>query len=186
MIDTEKLVEFLSSRKMTANQYLLCHLLYMGEHDLLARLVKNDQLRFAKKEVNDLIERGYLEKLFGDNSQFSFMTTDKFSRAVFVDEEEAGQQLWDTYPKVLSIDGVMQSTRTCDKDDILETYYKRIKGSKKKHEFVMQMLHRYVDLVKARQMNSMGIEKWVKGENWDVVAELSEQSVGYDSKSDLI
>lgn len=185
MINTEKLVGFLASRKMTANQYLLCHLLYMGEHDLLATLVKNDKLKFTKKEVDDLIKNGYVEKLFGDTSQFSFIATDKFSRALFVDSEEAGQQLWDTYPKVLDIEGVMQSTRTCDKDDVLEVYYKRIKGSKKKHEYVMQMLNHYVDLVKSRKMNAMGIEKWIKGENWDVVAELVDVQVD-EYKSDLI
>ena len=185
MINTEKLVGFLSSRKMSANQYLLCHLLYMEEHDLLATLVKDDKLKFTKKEVDDLIENGYLVKLHGDNSQFSFMVTDKFSRAIFVDNEEAGEQLWSTYPKVLDIEGVMQSTRTCDKDDILEVYYKRIRGSKKKHEFVMQMLNRYVDLVKTRKMNAMGIEKWVKGENWDVVAELVHVETD-EYKSDLI
>lgn len=186
MIDAEKLVEFLAFRKITANQYLLCHLLYLGKHELLKKYVADKNLQFEAQEVSDLISKGYLEKLFDDNSQFSYMVTDKFARHLFVDDEEAGQEIWDTYPKILKIDGVIQSTRSCDKDDVLQTYYNRIKGSKEKHQFVMQMLHRYVDLVKSHQMNSMGIEKWIKGENWDVVAEAISESRTYADKSDLI
>ena len=132
MIDAEKLVEFLAFRKITANQYLLCHLLYLGEHEMLKRYVSNDSLQFTEAEVKDLISKGYVEQLFDDNSQFSYMVTDKFSRHLFVDNEEAGQEIWDTYPKILKIEGVIQSTRSCDKDEVLETYYRRIKGSKEK------------------------------------------------------
>ena len=32
----------------------------------------------------------------------------------------------------------------------------------------------------------MGIEKWIKGENWDVVAEAIHESKTYEDKTELI
>ena len=50
MIDAEKLVEFLAFRKITANQYLLCHLLYLGKHELLKKYVADKNLQFEAQK----------------------------------------------------------------------------------------------------------------------------------------
>ena len=181
MIDATKLVDFLSQLKITANQYLFCHLLYTKEFDTLRKYVtssytikeKEYDLRFTEEEIKDLVDRGYVVKLFNKNSPSSYMVTDKFSRKLFIEIDEAGEQLWDTYPKTLKIDGIIQSTRTCDKEEVLELYAKRIKFSLEKHKEIMILLNKYKVLVKDGRMNGMGIEKWIKGENWDVVKEVS-------------
>lgn len=181
MIESKAFTEFLSRKKITANQFYLCHLLYQRDLDnarkYLLTSYKTDKgvektLAWKPSEVGDLIDRGYLIKTGKGDELGDYEVTERFYGDYYISEEEAGEQLWEVYPKLLSIDGVFQSTRTCDKDEVLETYYKRIKGSRKKHDYVLLMTARFKDLVTSREMSGMGIEKWIKGENWDVIGEV--------------
>lgn len=180
MIETKTLTDFLVRKQMTVNQFYLCHMLYLRDFPNLEKYIltnyktdkgANRDLSFKKSEVDDLIGRGYLVKSGTSDAIQSYEVTEKFSGDYYIDEEEAGEQLWEAFPKLLSIEGIMQSTRTCDKEDVLETYYRRIKGSRKKHQYVLQMTNRYSDMVRSGEMSGMGIEKYIKGENWDVVGE---------------
>lgn len=180
MIETKTLTDFVVRKQITVNQFYLCHMLYLRDFVNLEKYIlttyKNDRgairdLAFKKSEVDDLIARGYLVKTGTSDAIQSYEVTEKFSGEYYIDEEEAGEQLWEAFPKTLTIDGVIQSTRTCDKEEVLETYYRRIKGSRKRHQYILQMTNRYTDLVRSGEMNGMGIEKYIKGENWDVVGE---------------
>jgi hypothetical protein len=155
-------------------------MLLVGDIENLQKLITTEYnttkgrmktLAFKPSEVNDLIERGLLAEENDSQTLTSYRVTEEFFGDYYIDQEEAGEQLWEAFPKLLSIDNVYQSTRTCDKEEILETYYRRIKGSRKKHQYILQMTNRYTDLIQAGEMSGMGIEKYIKGENWDVVGE---------------
>ena len=180
MIDGKSFADFLVRKKLTPNQFFICHMLYIGDIETLQKYITTEYnsskgiaktLAFKPSEVSDLIDRGFLIEENDKGVLSSYRVTEKFYEGYYIDEEEAGEQLWECFPKTLTIDGVIQSTRTCDKEDVLETYYRRIRGSRKKHQYVLMMTNRYSDLIRSGEMSGMGIEKYIKGENWDVVGE---------------
>ena len=190
MIDSKSMTDFLVKKKITANQLYLCHMLYVKDIESLQKYVKTEyksnkglskSLAFKEHEVNDLLEKGYIIQTGSDNTVSDFEVTEKFYLDYYIGQEECGEQIWDTYPKLLVIDGVYQSTRTVDKDEILQVYYKRIKGSRNRHEFALNMTRHFKTLVSNGQMQGMGIEKWVKGENWDTIADII--GTAYDKDS---
>lgn len=190
MVDGKGLVAFLSKHKLTANQFLLCHLLYAGDQESISIYVTSEyknkhnrdvSLAFKRSEIEDLIERDFIKKIGDDDTGDAFQVTGTFSRSYYIDTEEAGEQFWDEFPNLITVDGMYQSTKTCDKDKLIESYMRKIKHSRKKHDFVMRMLNHYRDLIGTGEMAGMGIEKFVGGENWNVVAEAVGKT--YDGSS---
>jgi hypothetical protein len=134
---------------------------------------KKALITIKMSEINDLLDRGFIMQPFsGEIKSNSFIVTDKFGKYLFVDEDEAGEELWNSYFDYFVINGSYQSAKTGDKEELMEIYLKKIRRNKKKHREVMEMLTEYKRLVREKKMNPMGIEKFIKGQNWEVIQKI--------------
>lgn len=179
-VETEKYVEFLVTHKMTANQFLFCYLKASYDIKNLRRYIERIGF-FKAEEIKDLIERGYIEDFNeknpnGTRQDFvdSYLVTPKFTREIFVETEQAGEELWNAFPAFISINGSRVSARSTDKDILIKNYIKKIKNNKKLHEEVLSLLKLAVE----RSEIKMGIEKWVGGEQWVTLRELFKTNDG--------
>jgi hypothetical protein len=159
---------------MTPNQFMFCymkHTYHIGGEKLLKRYFENVK-RFQGEEIKDLIKRGYVEDFNEPGKDFmdSYLITPKFVKAVFIDTDEAGEELWNTYPAYLMINSVRVAARSCDKEEIIERYAKIIKNNIKKHKEIIELLKK---AIKRGEIN-MGIEKWVKSEQWEILKGVKE------------
>jgi alpha-L-fucosidase len=125
---------------------------------------------FRREDLQDLEKRGFLDN-FNENGEemlTKYFVPHKISDKLWVEHEIAGQELWDTYPSFFVIGGGQKvPAKSCDREVLIESYCKKIKHSKKKHEEVLEVLKHAV------QMNDigMGIEKWVGSHQWESLKE---------------
>lgn len=186
MISHDDVLEYCKKLKITPNQFNFCYLMYIKDWSALKEFSRTDYidstgnkkfLAIKQSEVNDLIERGFIVQLYdGEKTNNSYMVTEKFGKYLFTDEQEAGEELWNAYFDFFIIGGVHQSAKTTDKDKLLDIYLRKIKRNKNKHKYVMQYTLEYIKLVKEGKMNAMGIEKFVLGENWEIVRKILEKT----------
>lgn len=176
-------VEVLCELNITANQFLLCHLLYWDNREefrssthkkSLASLYKyasSKTRRWKTTEVDDLIEKGYLKELntSGPRSADMMEVDPSFITKVYASYPQF-EEFWDLYPKVMaSFDGSRGSIKLkmCDKDE-LEKSYLRLVTTKKLHNNIMELLKWGIN---NHQIN-MGIEKFVKSRQWETLEDL--------------
>lgn len=185
MINHEEILEYCKQLRITPNQFNFCYLLFVKDYTALKSFTETTyidsegnkkSLAIKKSEVTDLIERGFVTELFSDKKNTSFLINEKFGKYLFLHEDDAGEELWNNYFSHFVIHGVNQSARTCDKDKLMEMYLKKIRRSKKKHKEIMELLEVFKTMVKEGKMQPMGIEKFVVGENWEVVKNIKEKS----------
>jgi hypothetical protein len=125
---------------------------------------------FKREDLIDLEKRGFLDNMneVGQEMLSAYFVPPKIADKLWVEHEMAGQELWDIYPSFFIIGGGKQvPTKSCDREALIESYCKKIKHSKKRHEEVMEVLKHAI------QMNdiTMGIEKWVGSHQWESLKE---------------
>lgn len=148
MIDYKRLMDVLSKMKMNANQFLLLTLLTNREWDLIYRFHNpaSPKGRWVKKEdMDDLLERGYVRWL--NPSERNYMpteleVTEKFTKDLYSkDPLLAGEDYWNTYPAMLTINGKKYPARnlgkTTNKSQFLEHYAKTYGYDLQTHEKIM-------------------------------------------------
>lgn len=181
MISHDEMLQLCVNLKITANQFNFCYLIYLKDWTSLRKYTETTyinatgekkSLALRQSELDDLIARGYIINLFEERTNSSFMTTPKFTKLLFVEDQNAWEDFWEAYFDTFIINGMHQSAKTADKDALGEIYLRKIKRNKKKHLSVMQALNDYKSLVKQSKMQPMGIEKFVTGENWEVVKKI--------------
>lgn len=166
-------VDLLCRLKISPNQFLICMLIH--EKDTVATIKyyeENTSNRFNAKDINELLQRGFLLRISKDEKHFEldqFIVTDLFSHEFLVDGEDAGEEFWNMYPSWIRMNNTRVSAKTCDKDDLIEKYARKIKSSKKKHEQIMQTLEKYVE--ENNGFATLGIEKFVGSEQWTILKE---------------
>ena len=173
-VETEKFIDFLVEHKMTPTQFMFCYLKANYDMSSFKRYIKTVGV-FRSEEVKDLIDRGYIEDFneIGANGRRtdyidSYLVTPKFTKEIFIETEQAGEELWNSFPPFIMINGNRVSARSCDKDVLMKSYCKKIKNNKKIHEEVLSLLKESV----TRNEVKMGIEKWVLSEQWSVLKQL--------------
>ena len=166
-------IEFLITHKMDTEQFLVCYLVYTEKYDDLRKYLKKLK-RIEKRKLDDLVERGYLIDLNTTGSDDSpqtyinkYLTTPKLEKAIFVDTDVAGAQLWDLYPAFIDIDGKRIPARSTNKDKLFELYMSKIGNSCVKHEQILELLAWSIGTSGV----TMGIQKWVESEHWSAIAE---------------
>jgi hypothetical protein len=188
-VETDKFINFLVKHNMTANQFMFCYLKanydiahfkkyatnrknYVAEAKAEGRTVPGGVI--SSDELKDLVHRGYLEDFNDKGRDYidSYLVTPKFTKEMFIETEQAGEELWATYPPFITINTSRVSARSCDKDTLIKTYCKRIKNNKKIHDEIITLLKEAISKDEIR----MGIEKWVGSEQWNNLKELYEGS----------
>lgn len=186
MFEDENVIEFCINHKISFTQFAFCYFLLKKDfsrpfHESQSKRYVNKFGMFEDREVKDLIDRGFVLDLNspGDNRPEFYVVEDKFIQALYSDENQ-GEQLWRRYPHSFHVEGKDESftfgARHASvyqtKESLIDAYLKKIKRSKKKHDFVMNMLDEYVNLVRKNKINSMKLGDWVANEVWDIVNDL--------------
>lgn len=178
---TKEYVDLLCSLKISPEQFLICML--VNDKDTpstMKYLHENTAHKFKHEQVDELLDRGFLVRISTDRDVYNidhFAVTGLFSGDFLVDNDVAGTELWETFPSWLNVKGQKVSAKSCDKDDLVEKYTKKIKGSKKKHSKIMEVVREY----RHRNNNyaTMGIEKFVASEHWvDLALEYEDTGHG--------
>ncbi len=166
MIDLERYISFLEKNKLTSGQFLMLLLLYKKQYKLIDRykimFPTEDNSMLGKSMRDDLINRGFLDKVNpNDNSATNYTVSKKFSK-IFCDEYEAGNQIWDLYPRIILSEGKDYPLKLWDKNEMRKIYYQRIRGNYEEHLEVLKDLEFAIEnrLIKGK------LENFIKSEAW--------------------
>lgn len=173
-------VDLLCKLKISPNQFLICMLIH--ERDMAATIKyyeENQVNRFSHKDIDELLERGLLLRITKDEKHYNldqFIVTDLFSREFLIDNDDAGEEFWNAYPSWIHMNNKKVSAKSCDKDDLIEKYAKKIKGSVKRHRDIMAVLEKYAE--ENNGQATMGIDKFVGSEQWTILKQAYEENTG--------
>lgn len=164
--DLEDYTNFLCKHNMSGDQFLFCCLIYEKKFNLIYK-VFNERDGFDRDELNDLEDRGYVMNLNKEKDTYADMyaVTDKFKEEIYAEPTIMWKEFIDTYPQFIFIDGKRIPAQSTDLDLLKTIYFAKISRSVRKHKEIIQLLIYASD----HDMISMGIEKWVKGEQWKAV-----------------
>jgi hypothetical protein len=179
-IEIEEYTKYLVKYKITPNQFLFLYLRKTLNTDALEFYI-NGVKAWKREELQDLVNRGFLDDVNSPGEEYAhaYFVTPKFLGEMFIEFEEAGNELWTEYPQFFFLsDGKRVAARTCDKEELEKTYGKRIKHSRKKHEKIMELVKK----LKKENRIDMGIEKFVTSEHWSCYFKPDETSALKDRR----
>jgi len=186
MFDDENVIRFCIDNKITVRQYFFLYLILQKDfqkESSLARKYVNLVEPFPQEEVEDLVEKGFLEDFNSPNQMLPemYMIPSSVENNLFLTDDRA-DEFWSTYPvtfPIYSKDAKFLARTGGAKDDILELYRKKVK-SLKKHEFVLEQLRIYVTMVNNNEIHGMKIIDFVRQEIWDSVSDMREEKGNTD------
>jgi len=190
MFDDESVIRFCIDNKITVRQYFFLYLILQkdfSKESSLARKYVNLVEPFPQKEVDDLVEKGFLED-FNSPSQMlpeMYMIPDSIANNLFLTEDKA-EELWNAYPvtfPIYSKDAKFLARTGGAKDDILDLYRKKVK-SLKKHNYVLEQLKIYISMVNNNEIHGMKIVDFIRQEIWDSVADMKKEKGNIDFGQD--
>ena len=180
-------VQTLISLDITANQFLLCHLLYTDQKENgkyvtpglkstspIANLYKycnSNHRKWTKEEIEDLIDKEYLinnnreDRLDADLLD----VTDKFKHRVYASVNRF-EELWEVYPAVVkSFDNSKQGVKlkVCDPDE-MQDLYNRIVKTNKLHKHIIFL----VEWAKKNNQLNVSLANFIKSRHWETLEEL--------------
>lgn len=179
--DASKLVDICVKLGITANQFLLCYLLYTDEKvdgiypskgRPIANLYKyssNEESKWTREEVEDLVEKGYLTHK--TNRQTSSIYPDDLEvQDSFIENVMASQsrfeQLNAIYPFVEEMNGIHFQLKVCDLDKVEERYNKVVR-TKSLHSHILDL----VRWAKDHGGVNMKLENFVASRGWQTLQE---------------
>lgn len=177
MIEVDRYISFLEKNKLTQEQFLLLLLVHKKEYKLIERYKKMFPVEggsmIGKFPFEDLINRGFVEIVGKDKNANSFIVTKKFTK-IFTDEFEAGNQIWDLYPRTIISSGTSFPLKLWDKNEMRKEYYKRIKGNYDEHLEVIKDLEYAIDnnLIKGKLENFIKSEAWTDIRKERIIADV--------------
>lgn len=177
-LNEEALVDLLIEHKINVNQMYFMYLIHSGSSAIYR--IANEGKKFYRKEVEELETRGFIRNL----NPTSMVQNDEYEIDEFTDngkkileflnsEITMADELWNAYPWSFQINGNNVAAKTCDRDMISEIYTKKIKGSMTKHKKILKDVKRGAAL----GLINCGIEKFVKGEQWEFLKQEIEKNV---------
>jgi hypothetical protein len=160
-------VDFCCRHNMSGDQFLFCCLIYEKRFDLIYK-VFNERGGFDKDELNDLEDRGYVINNNKEKDTYAdmYVVTPKFQEEIYGEEYTMWEEFTTTYPQFIFIEGKRIPAQSTDLDQLKNIYFSKIGRSVKNHKKIIEALIYASD----HDMISMGIEKWVKGEQWKSIA----------------
>lgn len=172
--DVSKYVAFLATNKLTEAQFLILWLIHTKDVDNIAAY-KRGLGDFNIEAIEDLVHRRWVEDfgLIKDNRRsfniYDFIVTDKFTKAVLADEEEAFEELKKVYPKWFTINGIKRPAIGGDPDAMAREYRIRgHKGNKLEHDRIVDITRRYYE---NKDQPDMKLENYIKNKHWTLIEE---------------
>jgi hypothetical protein len=188
-VDINEYVHCLNRLKITANQFLLCYLLftdqkveispnkyaYVKKGTGMANLYKyaSQNTKWTKEEIDDLVAKGYL---FNKNNASDIypdylIVTELFEKEIFI-RSNAFREFWDAYPPLVPNfnhpNGPKIKLKICDPDELEKLYIKKV-ATVAEHKLLMEVLF----WAKENNQVNINIENFVKSNHWrDLKSEM--------------
>lgn len=174
MIDNvKKFIDLLIKFEINANQLLFLTIVHKQDYAPLYKYVTEGS-GFKPEDIDSLVDKGLVINLNEKDDYYldSFICTDKFITGLYYEDEEiAASEFWDTYPRMLYIEGKRFAARNTDKDKFFEDYNKEIDMRVDKHKKIMECLSYAVK----NKLVNMGIRKWFDSKQWETIEEEMQQ-----------
>ena len=174
-------VNFLVKHRLTFEQYALCYMLHEDRYQVnkkgqrvyleagpaIANVYKYSKgvRKWAKDEVEDLIQRGYLRRNGDRNSPDLLDVTDKFSKAVFRMNSDF-EELFRIYPEECQKDRYSPRLilKACNRAEVARMY-KNLVRTREKHLYIINVT------LWARDQNMLVVplKDYVKNKYWEVL-----------------
>jgi hypothetical protein len=186
MFEDENVMEFCIQNNISFNKYAF--IFFVMNKDFNSPVSK--AVRYVRKfgmfkndDVHDLIDREIILDFNspGEAKPEFYVVNEEFEQKIKADINEA-ETLWKSYPPTFSVDGknfiARNGGQLGSKQDALNYYLKVIKKSKKKHEHVLKMVEKYIQLVEDGQFYPMKLGDWIAQETWDTISQINETDYG--------
>lgn len=154
-----------------ANHFVICTMLAKSNKEA-AKFYATNKIGFKKEDIKELLEHGYLTFIVPNEYDLYNFKIEEEVIDLLVANKKDFKEFFYSFPKTFVIDGRITSARNCDYDRLEEFYLKLIKQNKIMHKFIMKGTENYKKLLKTGETNPMGIEKYIKGRNYETYAEL--------------
>lgn len=178
--DINKYVDFLTINKLSEHQFLILWLVYTKDQENIKKL-KNCR-GFDIHAIEYLITHKWLDDfgLVKDNQHtfniYDFIVTDKFTKVVVIDEDDAYEELVAVYPKWMTIQGIKRPAANGDPYKLAKEYFKYYKGNRIAHNRVIDITERYFKNNPVVE----GIEKYILNRRWNLLEEELSSGKGID------
>jgi hypothetical protein len=196
-MDIKQIVDFISKHQLSSRQFLYLWSMFTdplyersvrergktkrvvtyGTHGEVERLFRTDPLSFG--ELTDLEEKEFIINLNSgrDHTIDGCVLTLKFVEEFFIAKDEF-EELWETYPLTITINGSNIPARMGDYDSLREKYLDIIDKDKDSHLRIIEITRE----AKERGMISMGLESYIKGRHWLTYYNMINEERGLEKK----
>lgn len=205
--DIDKYVNFMSRNEISANQFLLCFLLYsdekikvgskevypsqkiIDEHNInspIANLFKYIySVGITEDEINDLIQKGFIEnhnRTVNEKQQMFpefFKVTGKFVDQIFTSDNDF-EEFWESYPTYVNNFANPNGPKInlrASDKDRVEDLYKRKIKTKSAHKRLISITKRAYE----QGLINMNIEKYLGSEAWKEIESQLKDTQQHDS-----
>lgn len=168
--DFKEYMKFLIRKKLTPNQFAICYMIETRDIENI-RAYERELGAFRLNDFKYLEDTGYIENFNIDTPEQRYnianlIVTEKFRREVFIDSEQAFEELIKIWPKKGSIQGKEYSMlKNLDK---AELYYakKILKRNRYKHEEIKRKTVIFVEQIKSGKLPPRGLDVYILGQQW--------------------
>jgi len=157
-------------------------MIYLQDEDLLLEYIEGleETTKSPKgidlQSLNKLIENKYIIFHGDKNTPNEYRYTlslyevvPKIAKKLWIDLEVAGEELWNTYPGFITIEGKQFPAKTGNKQLLIKQYMFSIGNSVEKHQFVLSMIEKAL----SNKVLCLGIEKFITSEYWNTISDYS-------------
>lgn len=170
-IEIERYIGFITKHKITQSQFLFLYLLQRKRYDLCKTyrdaFPSEDGTLIGKHLRDELLERGFIDKLDENEVMTSYRVADKF-RTLFIDKFEAAKEIKDMYPSFATMDGKNYPLKLVDTYEIQNLYGERIGYEVAEHDEVKKDLAYGID----NNLIKFGLDKFIRSEFWHSLREM--------------
>ncbi len=150
----EKIKDLILKTGLTAEQiiYLMC--LHKGDN-LLSVYPKQ---QFFRGDLREMLDKGYI--VGSVETPLNNVITPLGSEIIFIDEDEAANEIWDLYPNFF---GDRYQTKSMDKEVFIMLYQQKIQNLRIVHEELVELLKTAIEYGWINRK----IEMWIRSEQWN-------------------
>jgi hypothetical protein len=162
----ERYIKLLEITKLTQSQFLFLYCLYHKKYDLIKKYRKlfdipGDNTIIGKPLFNQLLERGFIERVKVGNTADCFKIGQKFIKH-FIDKHEATEAIFNIYPSFMKSNGQTFCLTAMDELVFADIYYQKIGGSLEEHFEIIEDIKYGID----NNLIKFKLESFLKGRQW--------------------
>jgi hypothetical protein len=175
--DIDKYVDFLCRHQINEHQFLILWLIFNKDTESIKKY-KQAKGEFSTIDIEYLIDRGWITdfNVASAYNIFNMLVTDKFTKAVVIDEDDAYEELCKVYPPWMTIKGVKVPMISGDPSKLSKEYHKAHKGNRLAHQRILSITERYFK----NKPPMTKIENYILNRHWNLLESELDKGVGQD------